>query len=72
MTSGISPEFEWEYLREGGLLALVEMLSLFVEVEIVSPLGVAPFLVPVADQGFGFELTGVVGGLFDDEITVHA
>ena len=72
MTSGISPGLEWRYLCEGGFLTLVEVLSLLVEVEIVGPLGVAPFLVPVADQGFGFELAGVVRGLFDDEITVHA
>ena len=48
------------------------MLSLLVEVEIVGSLGVAPFLVPVTDQGFRFELAGVVRSLFDYEITVHA
>jgi hypothetical protein len=52
-------------------MGFVWILPLLVEVEVVGFLRVATFLVPVTNECFGFIFTGIVGGLFDDKISVH-
>lgn len=56
---------------ESGLLIIVVDFALFVEMIVVGASWVAPFLIPVAHKGFGFELRVEVGSLPHDEVSVH-
>lgn len=52
-------------------MGFFDVFPFFVEMKVLRFEGVAAFLVPVSDEGFGFELTVEVGGLFDDEVAIH-
>ena len=39
--------------------------------EVIGFVGVAPFLVPIAHEGFSFELGVKIWGLFNNEVSIH-
>lgn len=54
------------------VVGLVEIFSLFIEMEVLDLLRITPLFVPVADEGLGLELAGVIRCLFDDEVSIHS